>query len=68
MTLKKASDLKLTDFNHIAADGTIKAYNSNNNAISKKKKHKYCSITSADCQLTLKSIKTTLTCQKHTGK
>lgn len=37
MTLKKASDLKLTDFNHVAIDGTIKkAYNSNNNVISKK--------------------------------
>ena len=37
MTLKKASDLKLTDFNHVAVDGTVKkAYNSNNNVISKK--------------------------------
>ena len=37
MTLKKASDLKLTDFNHVAIDGTIKkAYNSNNNIITKK--------------------------------
>ena len=37
MTLKKASDLKLTDFNHVAIDGTIKkAYNSNNNVIRKK--------------------------------
>ena len=37
MTLKKASDLKLTDFNHVAIDGTIKkAYNSNNNVITKK--------------------------------
>jgi hypothetical protein len=37
MTLKKASDLKLTDFNHVAIDGTIKkAYNSNNNTITKK--------------------------------
>ena len=37
MTLKKASDLKLTNFNHVAIDGTIKkAYNSNNNVITKK--------------------------------
>ena len=37
MTLKKASDLKLTDFNHVAVDGTVKkAYNSNNNVITKK--------------------------------
>lgn len=37
MTLKKASDLKLIDFNHVAIDGTIKkACNSNNNIITKK--------------------------------
>ena len=37
MTLKKASDLKLTDFNHVAVDGTVKKeYNSNNNDITKK--------------------------------
>ena len=37
MTLKKASDEGLTDFNHVAIDGTVKkAYNSNNNTISKK--------------------------------
>ena len=37
MTLKKASDLKLTDFNHVAVDGTVKKeYNSNNNVITKK--------------------------------
>ena len=37
MTLKKALDLKLTDFNHVAVDGTVKkAYNSNNNVITKK--------------------------------
>lgn len=37
MTLKKASDLKLTDFNHVTIDETIKkAYNSNNNIITKK--------------------------------
>lgn len=35
--IKKASDLKLIDFNHVAVDGIIKkAYNSNNNVISKK--------------------------------
>lgn len=56
MTLKKASDLKLTDFNHVAIDGTIKkAYNSNNNAITKNKL-KYCSITSVDCRLARKSL------------
>ena len=37
MTLKKAADLKLTEFNHVAIDGTIKkAHNSNNNVITKK--------------------------------
>ena len=37
MTLKKASDEKFTQFNHVAIDGTIKkAYNSNNNVITKK--------------------------------
>ena len=37
MTLKKAFDDELTEFNHVAIDGTIKkALNSNNNAISKK--------------------------------
>ena len=37
MTLKKASDEGFTEFNHVAIDGTIKkAYNSNNNAITKK--------------------------------
>lgn len=37
MTLKKAFDDGLTEFNHVAIDGTIKkALNSNNNAISKK--------------------------------
>ncbi len=37
MTLKKASDEGLTEFNHVAIDGTIKkAFNSNNNVISKK--------------------------------
>lgn len=56
MTLKKASDLKLTDFNHVAIDGTIKkAYNSNNNVI-RKKKPKYCSITSKNCMLAMKSL------------
>lgn len=36
-TLKKAYDLKITDFNHVCIDGTIKkAYNSNNNVIRKK--------------------------------
>lgn len=38
MTLKKASDLKLTDFNHVAVDETVKkAYNSNNNVLTKKR-------------------------------
>lgn len=37
MTLKKAADEKFTEFNHVAIDGTIKkAYNSNNNIITKK--------------------------------
>lgn len=37
MTLKKAADEKFTEFNQVAIDGTIKkAYNSNNNAITKK--------------------------------
>ena len=37
MTLKKVFDEGLTDFNHVAIDGTVKkAYNSNNNTISKK--------------------------------
>lgn len=37
MTLKKAFDEGFTQFNHVAIDGTIKkAYNSNNNTISKK--------------------------------
>ncbi|MEE0024263.1 hypothetical protein [Methanobrevibacter sp.] len=37
ITLKKVEDLKLTDFNHVAIDGTIKkAYDSNNNVIIKK--------------------------------
>ena len=37
MTLKKASDEGFTEFNHVAIDGTIKkAYNSNNNTITKK--------------------------------
>ena len=37
MTLKKAEDEKFTEFNQVAIDGTIKkAYNSNNNAITKK--------------------------------
>ena len=37
MTLKKASDEGFTDYNHVAIDGTIKkAYNSNQNMISKK--------------------------------
>ena len=37
MTLKKASDLKLTNFYHVAVDWTVKkAYNSNNNVITKK--------------------------------
>lgn len=37
MTLKKASNLKLTDFNHITVDRTVKnVYNSNNNVITKK--------------------------------
>ena len=37
LTLKKAADLKLTKFNHVAIDGTIKkAHNSNNNVITKK--------------------------------
>ncbi len=37
LTLKKAADLKLTEFNHVAIDGTIKkAHNSNNNVITKK--------------------------------
>ena len=37
MTLKKAFDEGFTDFNHVAIDGTIKkAYNSNNNTITKK--------------------------------
>lgn len=58
MTLKKASDLKLTDFNHVAIDGTIKkAYNSNNNIITKKKKPKSCSITSMAFQLARKCLK-----------
>lgn len=36
-TLKKAYDWKITDFNHVCIDGTIKkAYNSNNNVIRKK--------------------------------
>ena len=37
MTLKKASDLGFTDFNHVAIDGSIKkAYNSKHNIITKK--------------------------------
>lgn len=37
MTLKKASDEKLTEFNHVSIDGTIKkGYNSYHNTISKK--------------------------------
>ena len=37
MTLKKASDEGFTEFNHVTIDGTIKkAYNSNNNTITKK--------------------------------
>ncbi|MDR2461848.1 MAG: hypothetical protein LBD05_01445 [Mycoplasmataceae bacterium] len=37
MTLKKASDEKLTEFNHVAIDGTIKkVYNSKHNVINKK--------------------------------
>lgn len=37
MTLKKAFDEGFTEFNHVAIDGTIKkAYNSNNNTITKK--------------------------------
>lgn len=37
MTLKKARDDKITDFNHVCIDGTIKkAYNSSNNVINKK--------------------------------
>ena len=37
ITLKKAFDEGFTEFNHVAIDGTIKkAYNSNNNTISKK--------------------------------
>ena len=37
MTLKKAADAGFTEFNHVAIDGTIKkAYNSNNNVITKK--------------------------------
>lgn len=37
MTLKKAYDERLTGFNHVAIDGTIKkAVNSNNNVITKK--------------------------------
>ncbi len=37
LTLKKAADLKLTKFNHVTIDGTIKkAHNSNNNVITKK--------------------------------
>ena len=37
MTLKKASDLQLTNYNHVTIDGTVKkAYNSNNNTITKK--------------------------------
>ena len=36
-TLKKAHDEKITDFNHVCIDGTIKkAYNSSNNVIRKK--------------------------------
>ena len=36
-TLKKAHDWKITDFNHVCIDGTIKkAYNSSNNVIGKK--------------------------------
>ena len=38
MTLKKAFDEGFTEFNHVAIDGTIKkAYNSNNNTITKKR-------------------------------
>ena len=38
ITLKKAFDNLLTNFNHISIDGTIKkALNSNNNTISKKR-------------------------------
>ena len=37
MTLKKASDENLSEFNHVAIDGTIKkGYNANHNTISKK--------------------------------
>ena len=37
MNLKKAFDEGFTEFNHVAIDGTIKkAYNSNNNTITKK--------------------------------
>ena len=37
-TLEKASELDFTKFNHVAIDGTIiKAHNSNQNMISKKR-------------------------------
>lgn len=45
MALKKAFDEEFTEFNHVAINGTIKkAYNSDNDAITKKK-HKYWPIT-----------------------
>ncbi|WP_236951242.1 hypothetical protein [Methanosphaera sp. BMS] len=51
MTLKKASEKKYTEFNHVAIDGTVKkAYNSNHNTISKKK-HKYYFNTTKDFKL-----------------
>lgn len=57
MTLKKAFDKGFTEFNHVAIDGTIKkAYNSNNNTITKKETQ-ILSITTKDDLLALNVLK-----------
>lgn len=57
MTLKKAFDEGFTEFNHVAIDGTIKkAYNSNNNTITKKETQ-ILSITTKDDLLALNVLK-----------
>ncbi len=68
MTLKKAFDEGFTEFNHVAIDGTIKkAYNSNNNTITKKET-KYWSITTKDDQLTQNLLKNSINQPKDYSK
>lgn len=64
MILKKEFDECSTEFNHVAIDRFIKkAYNFNNNTITKK--HKYWSITTKDVQLVLKALKNSINLSKE---